>query len=158
MYVVLILHTCHQSSPEGFGRWQSHTPAGTWCPAELHIPGSVFPGHPGYLPPELPGYGSDPGSGPAGLCSGPLSQWGCTPGNLSTEGEEDKFKRWLSFNSLKVIVKAILNNSFFVTTLMALWVLYHFLAKYLQDNNDSIAFLYPFSFLSFWLTPHHFAT
>lgn len=36
------------------------------------------------------------------------------------EGEEDKFKRRLSLNSLKVIVKAILNNSFFVTTLMAL--------------------------------------
>lgn len=83
-----------------------------------------------------------------------LGQQGCVAGLCLSEdallgislqkGEEDKFKRWFSLSSLKVIVKAILNNSFFVTMLMALWVLYHFLAKYLQDNNDNIAFLYPF--------------
>lgn len=70
--------------------WQSHTPAGTWHPAESHILGSVFLGHTWSLPAEPPHYQSDTGSGPVRPCSGPLSPPGCIPGNLSTMEEEIK--------------------------------------------------------------------
>lgn len=109
--VVFILHTCRPSSPEGCGMRLSHTPAGTWHPAESRILGSVFPGHIGSLPTEPLGYRSDTGSEPARPHSGSPSPPGCIPGNLSTTEE----KRRIYNEPRSLVICIILNSGFFMT-------------------------------------------
>ena len=108
-----ILRTCHVSSPEGCGMWQSHTPAVTWHLAESRILGSVFPGPPGSLPAEPLGYRSDTGSGPARLRSGLPFLSGHIPGSLSITEEERRISNDDSLKPKSFVISIILNSVFF---------------------------------------------
>lgn len=111
--LLFILHTCHLSSPEGCGMWQSHTPAGTWHLAESHILGSAFPGSPGSLPAEPLGYRSDTGSGPARLRSGLPFLSGHIPGSLSITEEERRISNDDFLKPKSFVISIILNSVLF---------------------------------------------